>query len=92
MATFNGDKFIKVQLASILKQLSETDEIIISDDRRLRSLGYVVVFNIVLHGVWMKSMLCPTSDRCRFDTWKVQGALDFHDNFYAFFNMSDVGH
>ena len=32
MATFNGDKFIKVQLASILKQLSETDEIIISDD------------------------------------------------------------
>ncbi|WP_035673924.1 glycosyltransferase family 2 protein [Flavobacterium sp. 83] len=32
MATFNGEKFIKEQLQSILKQLSDTDEIIISDD------------------------------------------------------------
>lgn len=32
MATYNGEKFIKQQLDSILKQLSEEDELIISDD------------------------------------------------------------
>lgn len=31
--TYNGEKYIKEQLESILKQLSDTDEIIISDDR-----------------------------------------------------------
>ena len=32
MATYNGEKFLKKQLESILCQLSENDEIIISDD------------------------------------------------------------
>lgn len=32
MATYNGEKYIKEQLESILKQLNEDDEIIISDD------------------------------------------------------------
>lgn len=32
MATYNGEKYIAEQLASILKQLSENDEVIISDD------------------------------------------------------------
>lgn len=32
MATFNGEKFIKAQVQSIIKQLSDADEIIISDD------------------------------------------------------------
>ena len=32
MATFNGEKFIKEQVQSIIKQLSDADEIIISDD------------------------------------------------------------
>ena len=32
MATYNGEKYIKDQLLSILKQLSPNDEIIISDD------------------------------------------------------------
>jgi glycosyltransferase involved in cell wall biosynthesis len=32
MATFNGEKYIKEQLDSILCQLSEDDEVIISDD------------------------------------------------------------
>jgi len=32
MATYNGEKYIRAQLESILKQLSEKDEIIISDD------------------------------------------------------------
>lgn len=32
MATYNGEKFIKEQLSSILNQISECDEIIISDD------------------------------------------------------------
>lgn len=32
MATYNGEKFIKEQLISILKQISKDDEIIISDD------------------------------------------------------------
>lgn len=32
MATYNGEKYIREQLESILKQLNEEDEIIISDD------------------------------------------------------------
>jgi glycosyltransferase involved in cell wall biosynthesis len=32
MATRNGEKYIKQQLSSILKQLSKNDEVIISDD------------------------------------------------------------
>ncbi len=32
IATYNGEKYIRQQLESILKQISETDEIIISDD------------------------------------------------------------
>lgn len=32
IATYNGEKYIKEQIASILKQLEEKDEIIISDD------------------------------------------------------------
>jgi len=32
MATYNGEKYIRAQLESILKQLSEDDEVIISDD------------------------------------------------------------
>lgn len=32
MATYNGERFIREQLDSILKQISENDELIISDD------------------------------------------------------------
>lgn len=32
MATYNGEKYVKEQLLSILTQLSEVDEIIVSDD------------------------------------------------------------
>lgn len=32
MATYNGEKYIKEQLDSILKQLKERDEVVISDD------------------------------------------------------------
>lgn len=32
MASYNGEKFIKQQIDSILYQLSDTDELIISDD------------------------------------------------------------
>lgn len=32
MATYNGEKYIREQLESILSQLKETDEIIVSDD------------------------------------------------------------
>ena len=32
MATYNGEKYIREQLDSILKQLNENDEVIISDD------------------------------------------------------------
>lgn len=32
IATYNGSKYISKQIASILNQLSESDEIIISDD------------------------------------------------------------
>ena len=32
MATFNGEKYVKEQLISVLNNLSETDEVVISDD------------------------------------------------------------
>ena len=32
MATYNGEKYIKEQLESILSQIGEHDEVIISDD------------------------------------------------------------
>ena len=32
MATYNGERFIKEQIDSILPQLSQDDELIISDD------------------------------------------------------------
>ena len=32
MATYNGEKYLRPQIDSILKQLSEKDELIISDD------------------------------------------------------------
>lgn len=32
MATYNGEKYIEQQIASILAQLSENDELIVSDD------------------------------------------------------------
>ena len=32
MASYNGEKFIKRQIVSILNQLSKTDELIIIDD------------------------------------------------------------
>lgn len=32
MATYNGEKYLKEQLNSILKQIKSSDELIISDD------------------------------------------------------------
>ena len=32
IATYNGEKYIEEQLSSILVQLSENDEIVVSDD------------------------------------------------------------
>ena len=32
IATYNGEKYIREQLTSIINQLSEDDEVIISDD------------------------------------------------------------
>ena len=32
VATYNGEKYIREQIASILRQLKECDEIIVSDD------------------------------------------------------------
>lgn len=46
MATYNGEIFIKEQLASILEQLTNNDEIIISDDGSSdRTLEYAKSFN-----------------------------------------------
>ena len=35
MATYNGEKYIKQQMKSILSQLSESDEVIVSDDNSI---------------------------------------------------------
>lgn len=46
IATYNGEKYIKQQLQSILDQLSESDEVIISDDDSTDStLSLIASFN-----------------------------------------------
>lgn len=42
MATYNGEKYIYAQLDSILKQLSENDEVIISDDSSTDRTGDII--------------------------------------------------
>jgi len=42
MATYNGEKYIKEQLESILYQLSEKDEVIISDDHSTDDTLHVI--------------------------------------------------
>lgn len=42
MATYNGEKFIKEQLESILCQLGENDEVIISDDGSTDNTKYII--------------------------------------------------
>lgn len=46
IATYNGEAFIKEQIASILAQLSEGDEVIVSDDGSTdRTVEYIQSFN-----------------------------------------------
>lgn len=42
IATYNGEKFIEQQLMSILSQLGENDEIIISDDKSTDSTRDII--------------------------------------------------
>ena len=42
MATYNGEKYIQEQISSILSQLSETDELIISDDNSTDSTIQII--------------------------------------------------
>lgn len=46
IATYNGEKYIHRQLESILNQLSDEDEIIVSDDNSTdRTLDIIKSFN-----------------------------------------------
>jgi len=46
MATYNGEKYIKQQIESILAQLSDDDEVIISDDSSTdNTIGIIKSFN-----------------------------------------------
>lgn len=48
MATYNGEKYIKAQIESILKQLGKNDELIISDDgSKDGTLSIIKAFNDV---------------------------------------------
>ena len=42
MATYNGEKYLKDQLDSILKQIQSSDELIISDDGSNDSTRYII--------------------------------------------------
>ena len=42
MATYNGEKYLKDQLDSILKQIQSSDEVIISDDGSNDSTRYII--------------------------------------------------
>lgn len=42
MATYNGEKYLKDQLDSILKQIQNSDEVIISDDGSSDSTRYII--------------------------------------------------
>ena len=45
MATYNGQKYIKEQIDSILPQLSENDELVISDDQSTDGTTEIIVVN-----------------------------------------------
>ncbi|MEO5643505.1 MAG: glycosyltransferase, partial [Bacteroidia bacterium] len=60
LATYNGEKYIGEQLQSILIQLSQHDEVIISDDSSSdRTIDIVQAFGdsriIILHGQTFRS-------------------------------------
>lgn len=60
MATYNGEKYVRDQLESILKQLNQTDEVIVSDDgssddtlkivRSINDQRIQIVHNLSNHG------------------------------------------
>lgn len=61
MATYNGDKYLREQIDSILSQLDETDELIVSDDgstdrtieilKSYNDKRIKIFFNTEVHGV-----------------------------------------
>lgn len=63
IATYNGEKYIHRQLESILKQLTDNDEIIISDDMStdstldvIRSIGSPLIHVYINEkGTWVHS-------------------------------------
>ena len=66
MATYNGEKYIKEQLSSILSQLGSNDEIIISDDKSTdNTINIIKSFNDVR--IKVISGLCKKSPTINFE-------------------------
>lgn len=62
IATYNGEKYIGEQIASILKQLNANDEVIISDDGSTdATLSIIKTFQSA-----KISAICPLSRPSRF--------------------------
>jgi glycosyltransferase involved in cell wall biosynthesis len=64
MATYNGEKYIKEQVTSILRQLSDNDELVVSDDNSIdRTIDILNEFNDnrikIYHFLRAKDKLTP---------------------------------
>jgi len=71
MATYNGEKYIYAQLKSILKQLSENDEVVISDDSSTDdTIEIIKSFND-------KRIRLIESDRARSPVYNFENGLKF---------------
>lgn len=93
MATYNGERFIKEQIDSILPQLSENDELIISDDGSTdRTLEIVASYKDerikVFHHKKKENRYYPTLKLC-YSTSNFENALKQAKGDYIFLSDQD---
>lgn len=94
IATYNGEKYIKKQVESILVQLSETDEIIVSDDNSTDStLQILKEFNDYRIKI-VKHVPCRELQKLKLGNYRLvadnfQNALKFAKGDYIFLSDQD---
>ena len=101
MASYNGEKYIKEQLESILKQLKDTDEVIISLDPSTDATEQVIhckndiIFLSDQDDIWLDGKVEGVLSAFKEDTMVVMHDATIVDNDYkvlmpSFFKMKNV--